>query len=76
VTTGTVVRLMTESRYGFLRDDHAPDAPDVFFHASDCERRFDDLHVGQRVEFIFGSNRRTGRPLARHVRPLDATSPR
>ena len=58
---------------GFLRDDGAPDAADVFLHATDCERRFDDLHVRQRVEFTSGSNRRAGRPLARHLRPIDAS---
>jgi cold shock CspA family protein len=75
--TGRIVRLMTRSGYGFLVADDAPDAPPVFFHSRDCDCVFDaHLRVGQRVSFTFGTDRRTERPLARHVRPVDAPSSR
>jgi len=69
--TGRIVRL-TKRGYGFIADDDG--GPDVFFVASDCDVVFEvDLRVGQPVTFAFGTCRRTGRPLARHVRPIDAT---
>ena len=70
--TGTVVKLLSASGFGFLVADDAPDAPEVFFHSNDCACAFDvDLRIGMRVSFEFGTNRRTERLLARHVRPLD-----
>jgi cold shock CspA family protein len=38
--TGTVVRLMPEKRFGFLKGE---DGKDYFFHQSDFHGFFDDL---------------------------------
>lgn len=72
---GRIVRLMTSSGYGFIVADDAPDASQVFFHSNACACACDaDLRVGQRVSFTFGTNRRTERPLARHVRPIESSA--
>ena len=71
--TGRIVRLQERLGFGFLVTDDALDAPEVFFHANDCDCLFPaHLRVGQRVTFEHGTNR-SGRPLARHVKPIVAT---
>ncbi len=71
--TGTIARLMRDG-YGFVTPDDAP-GTHVFFSHRDAQVNFDfDLFVGQRVTFARGVDARSGRPQAKTVRPIDATS--
>lgn len=53
MTTGTITTLLANKGYGFIRPDEAPDgSSDLFFHQSAViNEPFDDLAVGQRVEY-------------------------
>ena len=68
---GTIKTIRDDRGFGFI----APDGgnQDIFFHSSAVEGRlFDQLRVGQRVEFEAGSDpRNPGRARAENVRPID-----
>lgn len=65
MTTGTVKKIAQERGFGFIK---AASGPDVFFHHSIvADRQFDDLVVGQVVEFeLDGTNSDKG-PRAKSV---------
>ena len=49
---GKIVRLVKDKRFGFL---NAGEKNDIFFHQSALKNvKFDDLTVGQEVEFELG----------------------
>lgn len=51
---GKIVRLVKDKRFGFL---NAGEKTDIFFHQSALKNvRFDDLVVGQEVEFEVGES--------------------
>lgn len=61
---GTIKKL-TDKGYGFI-DTGA--GRDLFFHMTNVEGRFEDLHEGQRVSFNEGEGPKG--PRAENVRPL------
>jgi cold shock CspA family protein len=62
---GTVKLWNEASAYGFLVEDGG--ATQHFFHINDIRDGDDEPHVGQRVSFEIGKNRRTGREQAVNV---------
>jgi len=67
---GVVKKLVSDRGFGFISGENG----DVFFHVSSCvDVRFDDLQVGQAVEYELdqeGSARRQGKgPRASSVKP-------
>ena len=47
MATGTI-KTKTEKGFGFIK---VAEGPDVFFHMSACNGEFDNLQVGQTVQF-------------------------
>ena len=67
---GVIKKLVSDRGFGFISADKG----DVFFHVSSCvDVRFDDLQVGQTVQYELedGDERRHGKgPRAAAVRPV------
>jgi CspA family cold shock protein len=75
MATGTITTLLANKGYGFIRPDEAPDgSSDLFFHQSAViDELFDDLAVGQRVEYTDEPDpRNVGRSRALTVVATDA----
>lgn len=70
MATGTVVRVVMDRGFGFIKPDDG--GSDIFFHHSSLEQQggFDALQEGQTVEFETGRDERSDRPRATNVRPL------
>ncbi len=51
--TGTIVKLMTDRGFGFIKPDEGEEAKDLFFHARSVEGDavYDDLREGDKVTF-------------------------
>jgi cold shock CspA family protein len=51
---GTIVRMFSDKKFGFLQDEHGKD---YFFHSSDVNGFFDDLvedlQKGQKIHVTF-----------------------
>ena len=67
---GTIKSLRSDRGFGFIAPDGG--GPDTFFHSSAVEHpTFDELHEGQRVEFVAGTDpRNPSRTRAEHVRVI------
>ena len=71
--TGIVVNLPAGRDFGFIKPDYGDE--NLFFHATwmefdggvDAREKFNDLRVGDRVEFDIGRNPKTGQPTATNV---------
>lgn len=48
MATGTI-KTKTDKGFGFIKTDEA--GPDVFFHSTACNGAYEELDIGQRVEF-------------------------
>jgi len=69
MTTGTVVRIIRDRGFGFIRPE--PEGEDIFFHASAvADGRFDALEEGVRVEFEQVRDARGRGMRAENVYPL------
>ena len=69
---GTVVRLIRDRGFGFLRLE---DGSEVFFHHSSMNPgEFDALHEGQELEFSIEQDPRGRGSRAANVRPVGSTS--
>jgi cold shock CspA family protein len=64
--TGVVRRWFAERALGFICSDTGDN--DVFVHLRSLQGGLLSLNVGQRVSFVRGEDKRTGRPEARDVR--------
>ena len=65
--SGSIARLVGNRGFGFIRDQRGQE---VFFHATSVEGAvFDELQVGQRVQFERESDTRGRGERAVHVRP-------
>jgi CspA family cold shock protein len=72
MTNGTVVRLIRDRGFGFIRLD---DGSEVFFHHSSMSPgEFDQLHEGELVEFTIEQDPRGRGSRAANVRPAGTTS--
>ncbi|MEX0586746.1 MAG: cold shock domain-containing protein, partial [Pirellulales bacterium] len=61
---GTIKKLVADKGFGFIAGDRS----EFFFHHSSVEgASFDDLRVGQKVEFSEGQGPKG--PRAEHVKP-------
>ena len=71
--TGVVVNLPSGRDFGFIKPDYGSE--NLFFHATwmdfdgvvEAREKFNDLRVGDRVEFDIGRNPKTGQPTATNV---------
>ena len=64
-----VVKKWTDRGFGFIaRDDGNGD---LFVHISDVTADVDELLEGQRVRFVVGVSRKTGKPCAQSVELVD-----
>jgi CspA family cold shock protein len=48
MATGTIVRVVKEKGFGFIRDERGQE---LFFHRTSVQGSFDDLRDGERVTF-------------------------
>jgi CspA family cold shock protein len=72
MATGTVVRLIRDRGFGFIRLD---DGSEVFFHHSSMPPGdFDQLHENEQVEFTIEQDPRGRGSRAANVRPAGTTS--
>lgn len=62
MTTGTI-KTVTDKNFGFIS---VPGSADVFYHASECNGQFDNLHQGDQVQFEIDSSGPKG-PKAKNV---------
>jgi CspA family cold shock protein len=72
MATGTIKSLVTDRAFGFIAPEGgAPDGKDLFFHKSDVQSSvfYDQLRVGQTVQYDLGRDQRRGTPKATNVRP-------
>jgi len=68
---GTIKNLVSERGFGFILPEGAtPDGKDLFFHRSDVQgtTSYDQLQVGQSVEYDLGQDQRRGTTKATNVR--------
>ena len=72
---GTIKTLVSDRGFGFiLPQDGEVSAKDLFFHRSDVTGgRYEELRVGQQVEYDLGRDERRGTPKATSVRSLPNT---
>lgn len=65
MTNGTVVRLVSDKGFGFIRSESGSE---FFFHRSACERgEFEQMREGQNVKFEAGDGPKG--PRAERVQP-------
>jgi cold shock protein len=62
---GTVRKWIPERAFDFIRSDAGDN--DIFVHLRSLQGELLGLRPGQRVSFIRGEDKRTGRPEARNV---------
>jgi cold shock CspA family protein len=71
MATGTIKNLVGDRGFGFiLPATGSTDGKDLFFHRSDVsgDTTFEQLRVGQTVEYELGRDQRRGTPKATNVR--------
>jgi cold shock CspA family protein len=71
VAQGTIKNLVSDRGFGFIAPEAQMDGgKDLFFHRSDVQGdvAFEELRVGQRVEYDLGRDERRGTPKATNVR--------
>ncbi len=75
MATGTIKTLVSDRGFGFIGPKEAEaDAKDLFFHSADVQGvAYEDLRVGQEVDYDLGTDERGGRPKATNVRSLLST---
>ena len=66
---GTIKNLVGDRGFGFILPEGQAAAGDLFFHRSDVQgtTTFEQLRVGQRVEYDLGRDQRRGTPKATNV---------
>jgi cold shock protein len=67
---GTIKNLVTDRGFGFIQPEGSGDGNDLFFHRSDVAgtTTYEQLRVGQSVEYDIGRDQRRGTPKATNVR--------
>lgn len=74
MATGSIKRLVADRGFGFIGEEGG--TTDLFFHARDVRgASFEELRVGQRVEFDAEADPRGGGRKAANVRPAGASEP-
>jgi cold shock protein len=71
VAKGTIKTLVSDRGFGFIQPEGgSPDGKDLFFHRSDVQgsTMYDQLRVGQPVEYDLGQDQRRGTTKATNVR--------
>jgi CspA family cold shock protein len=74
MATGTIKTIQEERGFGFITPDDASGSGELFFHHSAVrDGGFEQLRVGQRVEFEEGRDpRNPNRSRANDVAPLES----
>jgi len=70
---GTIKNLVSDRGFGFiLPEGGSPDGKDLFFHRSDVQgtTSYEQLQVGQAIEYDLGRDDRRGTPKATNVRSI------
>jgi cold shock CspA family protein len=70
---GIIKGLVSDRGFGFiLPEGGSPDGKDLFFHRSDVQgtTSFDQLRLGQTVEYDLGQDQRRGTPKATNVQSV------
>ena len=69
---GTIKNLVSDRGFGFILPEEAqPTGKDLFFHRADMRgTSYEELRVGQQVEYDLGTDERRGTPKATNVRSL------
>jgi cold shock CspA family protein len=70
---GTVKNLISDRGFGFIRPDGTTtDGNDLFFHRTDVTgtTSFEQLRIGQTVEYDLGRDQRRGTPKATNVQSV------
>jgi cold shock CspA family protein len=67
---GTIKNLVSDRGFGFIAPEGAANGNDLFFHRSDVANTttYEQLRVGQDVEYDLGRDQRRGTPKATNVR--------
>jgi cold shock CspA family protein len=71
VAKGTIKNLVSDRGFGFiLPEGGSPDGKDLFFHRSDVQGTtpYEQLQIGQSVEYDLGRDERRGTTKATNVR--------
>lgn len=70
---GTIKNLVTDRGFGFIvPEGGSTDGKDLFFHRSDVQGTvsYEQLRVGQEIEYDLGRDERRGTPKATNVRSV------
>lgn len=69
---GTIKNLVSDRGFGFiLPEEGQVSGRDLFFHRNDVQgTSYEELRVGQQVEYDLGTDERRGTPKATNVRSL------
>jgi cold shock CspA family protein len=67
---GTIKTLVSDRGFGFIQSEGSTGGDDLFFHRSDVAgtTTYEQLQVGQSVEYDLGRDQRRGTPKATNVR--------
>jgi cold shock CspA family protein len=71
VAKGTIKNLVSDRGFGFIRpEDASAERNDLFFHRTDVTgtTTYEQLRVGESVEYDLGRDQRRGTPKATNVR--------
>jgi len=71
---GKIKNLVSDRGFGFIvPEGGSTDGKDLFFHRSDVQGTvpYEQLHLGQVVEYDLGRDERRGTPKATNVRSSD-----
>jgi CspA family cold shock protein len=71
VATGTIKNIVSDRGFGFIQPEGgSADGKDLFFHRTDVQgsTSFEQLRVGQSIEYDLGRDERRGTPKAINVR--------
>ncbi len=71
MATGTIKNIVSDRGFGFIQPEGGSvDGKDLFFHRSDVQgsTSFEQLRVGQSIEYDLGRDQRRGTPKAINVR--------
>ena len=68
MSSGKIKKLVQDRGFGFIQSDNGPDV--FFHHSSVSDNRFDDLAIGQAVEYTVENDGGGKGPRAASVTPV------
>jgi cold shock CspA family protein len=70
---GEIKNLISDRGFGFIRPEGtSTEGNDLFFHRTDVQgtTTYEQLHIGQTVEYDLGRDQRRGTPKATNIRAV------